>query len=46
MDLIANFETMPEAIKWIAKLNKAKYDDLIAEGFDLKQALELCKSIY
>lgn len=46
MDLIANFETMVETIRWIAKLNKAKYDALIAEGFDPKQALELCKSIY
>lgn len=29
-----------------ARLTKAKYDSLIAEGFTKQEALELCKKLY
>lgn len=46
-DMLSNQEPLiAQAIKeyaLIARLKKVKYDALIAEGFNDKQAIELCK---
>lgn len=41
-------ESLPQIIEFqivMAKIHKAKYDALIAEGFTEAQALELCKTV-
>lgn len=38
-----NLETLIEFHKINAQITRAKYDAYIAQGFDEKQALELCK---
>jgi len=38
-----NLETILEAQAVCAQITRAKYDALLAQGFDAKQALELCK---
>lgn len=49
VDLLNNKEPLIEqAIKefnLIARLTKAKYDALVAEGFTPEQAIELCKRL-
>ena len=37
---------MLEYFKIMAKLQKIRYDQLIIEGFNEEQALELCKNLY
>lgn len=48
-DMLNNQEPLiAQAIKefaLLARLQKAKYDALLAEGFTEKQAIELCKTI-
>tara|TARA_Y100000296_G_C5041590_1_gene190158 strand:+ start:312 stop:521 length:210 start_codon:yes stop_codon:yes gene_type:complete len=34
-----------EMMKSVAKLSKIKYDELIRQGFNESQALELCKNL-
>ena len=34
-----------ELMKSVAKLSKIKYDELIRQGFNESQALELCKNL-
>ena len=39
-----NPETI-EMMKYIAKMSKVKYDELISQGFSESQAIELCKNL-
>ena len=34
-----------EHMRGLAKMTKVKYDELIKQGFDKHQALELCKNV-
>ena len=34
-----------ESFRGMAKMTKIKYDELIKQGFDKDQALELCKNL-
>ena len=34
-----------ESMRGIAKMTRIKYDELIKQGFDKDQALELCKNL-
>ena len=38
-------EEMVDSMRHIAKMTKVKYDELIKQGFDKHQALELCKNV-
>lgn len=48
-EMLSNPEPLiAQAIKeyaFLARLQKAKYDALVAEGFSDKQAIELCRAI-
>ena len=47
-DLIENKWDSPEYAEHmigIAKMTRVKYDELIKQGFDKDQALELCKNL-
>ena len=49
-DLIEkDYWDIPEAVesmRGIAKMTRIKYDELIKQGFDKDQALELCKNLF
>ena len=38
-------ENEKEVMRGIARMTKVKYDELIKQGFDKDQALELCKNL-
>lgn len=38
-------EEMVASMRHIAKMTKVKYDELIKQGFNPDQALELCKNL-
>jgi len=43
--LLAMLPLLSQYARMNAKLHKVKYDALIEQGFDEKQALELCKTV-
>ena len=42
---IWNSKEGEEHMRGLAKMTKVKYDELINQGFDKHQALELCKNL-
>lgn len=42
-EMLNNFDIVEQGIKLQAKQDKARYDALVAEGFEKEQALEIIK---
>jgi len=38
-------DEMVTQMRWIARITRVKYDELIKQGFNKNQALELCKNL-
>ena len=39
------YDEMVESMRWMAKMTRVKYVELIKQGFNKSQALELCKNL-